>query len=376
MNNLASTAPHGHLQDLLGFLESDPTNLSLLTDAASAAIADNRPDIATDMLTRYARVTAFGPPQAHLAALAAIQRRQFAEAAKLLRPLFDANPDELGIRFNLAWSLAMQRDFHGAQELLDKSTTDALPQAAALLVQMLHDQGNFDEAISVAKQALVQHPDHPGLLSVTSTLAIDVEDIELARACAERAGAQPEALATLGTLALGDGDPARALQLFEQALKRSPEAPRALVGKGLAQLSAGQTAEATANLRRGAELFDEHVGSWIAAGWAYLINNDLASAEACFQKSLSLDHNFAESHGSLAVVRILTGEIDAGRRFAQTASRLDPKSFAGALAQALLLSSEGKTGLAQTIIQRAMNTPIGAGETTLAKALMRHALKI
>ncbi len=373
MPEAVKVARGGRLAALLGFLDSDPSNLNLLADAAEAALAENQPAIARDLLARYAAKSPLPERETNLAGLAAMREQDFAAASSLFRELLAQHPRDASLRFNLAWSQVMLKEFGDALELLDTSTVDALPQAAALKLQLLHDQGMFEEAEAFARKAITHHPDHPGLLAATSTLAMDINDVELARLTATRAGAHPEALSTLATLALTD-DPRGALDLFSRVLGMTPEAPRALVGKGLALLATGRTSDAVQNLERGAEVFGEHVGSWIAAGWAHVVNGNLDSARVSFEKAVALDRNFGDSQGSLAVIALMTGDVEEGRRLAAIARRLDPKSFSSLLAYALIASSDGRPEVARAIVQRALDAPIADSGQTLAQAIARNAL--
>ena len=85
-------------------------------------------------------------------------------------------------------------------------------------------------------------------------LAMDLGDTSLARSCAERAGAHPDALATLGALDLAGNNHAEARRKFERSLDIRSANPRAHIGLGLACLSAGQSGEAlSAVVGRGEE---------------------------------------------------------------------------------------------------------------------------
>jgi tetratricopeptide (TPR) repeat protein len=363
----------GRLARLLQYLESDPDTLNLLNDAAETAIAEGQPKVARDLLERSSRRAPLTGAQLGMSGLAAMHDNDFAASGQIYEKLLRASPSDPSIRFNLAWSWAMTKNFKGAVALLDQTTTTALPQAATLQVQLLHDQGQFEEAAEQANLHLARHPDHPGLLGAVSVLAMDNEDVDLARRCAEKAGDNPEALVTLGTLALGEQD-ARAFDMFSSALRKDSRAPRAWVGKGLAELASGDHAAAARDIQRGAELFSEHVGSWIAAGWAQLLMHDLAASRTSFEKALALDHNFAESHGSLAVLNILEGRNEEAQRQAETALRLDAKSFSGVLAHALLLQARGNTETARAIIERALHTPVDGRGLTIASAIARQGL--
>lgn len=358
----------------LGFLEHDPLNRSLLYDAAEAALSEAKPDLASELLARLETLAPFTERDENLAGLVAIEQARFQDAALLFGKLAKAHPHNPGLQFNLAWSLSMLGDREGGLSALSDETVRVLGQAAALRVQILHDMGMFDEAAALAENLIQVHPDHPGLLAATSVLAMDVDNVDLARSTALRAGPQPDALVTLGLLSLDAQDTADAAEKFDQALIKNPASPRGWIGKGLVELADGKLTEATSSLQRGAELFKEHVGSWIAAGWAQVLNGDLLAAEETFRRAQLLDPNFADTQGSLAVVMLMTNRHEEGRRLAEVARRLDPKSLTAALASALVLASDGKTDVARTIVDRAMKTPVTLDGRSLQEAISSFAL--
>lgn len=356
---------------LLGYLEHDRDNYALLVDAAEAAIDAGQPEAALDLLDRAAAQTAPGPRERNLAGLAAMHAGRFADAAASFARLLDEGADNPAIRFNLAWSRAMAGDEEGALAVLDDATSVALPQAAALDVQLRHAAGDFEEAFARGKGHLERYPDDRALSAAMSVLALDVEDRDLAAACAAKAPDHPDALATLGTLALDDNDAAGAEALFDQAIARNPDRPRAWVGRGLAEMLAGRPDKAPADIDRGAELFGDHLGSWIAAGWAYFVNGDMATSRARFEHALALDPTFAETHGSLAVLDLLSGNLESARERAKVATRLDRQSYSAALAQAMLAAGQGDAEKSRAIIERALHTPLDGTGRTLGQALAR-----
>jgi tetratricopeptide (TPR) repeat protein len=361
----------GRCDRLAALLESDPQNLSLLSGLAEAALAAGRPQLARTTLERYAKLARLPEREAGMAALAAMQAGDFEGASVQFRTLLDRHPDDPALRFNLAWSLAMLKDFQGALGLLDAATADALPQAAALKLQLLHDQGLFDDAFAQGNQFLERHAGNQMILASMSTLALDVEDADLAKKCAEQAGDHPEAHTTLGILALGEQDHAAAKRHFDEALARTPDAPRTLLGKGLVDLAAGNPAVAANEMKRGAKLFETHIGSWIAAGWAHLLANNVPASRRCFETAYNLDDAFAESHGSLAVIDLVEGRIDEAKRRVDVALRLDRESVSAAFAKACIAATAGRAELAQSILQRVFTTPIGRNGYRIADALAR-----
>ena len=369
----ATNAPQKRLHRLLPLLDSDPHNLVLIEDAAETALQEGEPRTATELLGRYGAIAPLPPHLANLAGLAAMAERRYDDAAECFQALRDAGEQAPALRFNLAWCRAMAKDFEGALGLLDEEVTSAVPQAAMLQVEILHDQGKFEEALERARVVIEMHPDYAPLMAAVSVLAIDMQDEELARRCAAKGGDHPDALTTLGTLALGDDRPEEALAQFDTALARSDQLPRAWLGRGLAELSMGRHESAAKDIDRGAELFEDHLGSWVAAGWAYFVQHDLATARARFEHALVLDDTFAETHGSLAVIDLLEGDVESAQRRTEIALRLDRKSYSAALASVLLAAASGDQDKARRIYDLAVNTPVDDSGRTIAQALAKHA---
>jgi len=359
---------------LLSYLEQDPGNAALLRDTAEAALDANDPAEAARLYSRLKDAGELSDADSNLWAIAAMRSGQPALAAETFAGLLAGRPDDPALRFNLAWAQALCGDDEAARATLDAGTAaEALPQAALLDVQLLHRAGEFEVAAERAKAHLQRHGDYPPLLAAVSTLAMDVEDVRLARACAERAGEHPEALGTLAMLALGEQQPERAKAMFERSLALDDRAPRVWIGLGLAELAQGEIAAAAGHLDHGAELFGDHLGSWIAAGWAHLLAGDRAAARIRFERAVALDGSFAEAQGSLAVIELLEGERDAAERRIEVAARLGRQSFALAFARMLLSSAAGDTQAAQRIAEAALRQPVGPDGQTIAQILARMA---
>lgn len=370
----ATMETESRLDRLLLLLSSDAENPALLGDAADAAVEERRPEEAIALLERLEAIVPLPPREANLMGLAAMQLGRHDRAEAAFERLVAGGSADATVRANHAWAKAMQKDLDGALALLDDPLAFERPEAAMLKVQILHEQGEFEEAARLARIYVERHPDHRGLLAAASVLALDVEDAELAARCAAAAGDHPAALATLGTLALGEDRATEALAMFDRALERDSGAPRAWVGRGLAKLLSGDSESASEDIDKGAELFGDHLGSWIAAGWACFINRDLAAARVRFEKALALDSTFAESHGSLAVLDLLEGRREQARKGCDVALRLDRESFSGALARVLLAADAGDQAGARRIFDAALTTPIGRNGRTIAQALVRIGL--
>lgn len=359
------------LERLHGFLDSDPDNARLLADCAQAALDANEPGRAA---AYYARLDAIEPltgGSANDAGIAAMRSGDQPAAQLWFARALEENPGDAGLRFNIAWSKALASDFAGAAEVLEADVVEALPQAAMLDLQIEHELGRFEEAEAKMDAYLARFPDYGPLQAAASVLAMDVDRPDLARAAAERAGDHPDALTTLGTLDLGDRKLDEAREQFERALATRPHNPRAEIGLGLVDLAGGKAGEAAERLDKGAEQFGDHLGSWIAAGWAHFIAGDLPAAKARFETALSHDDSFGEAQGSLAVVELLQGEREAAQRRIEVAKRLDRNAFSTALATMLWEQSQGNQDKAEQIFRIASQQPILPNGSTLMDELVK-----
>lgn len=356
------------LERLSRFLEQDPANPALLADAASAAYEDGRLNEAAALLARRAAIGPLSPSLMNLQGLIAIAQKRFSDAAAIFAQLRDED-DNPALRFNLAWCKALLDEYQEALDLLDDETLAASPRAPQLKIEMMHHLDLYDDALAAGEVLAQRFPENQALMGALATLALDAEKTDLARHYAERAGNNPEGQAALGMLILGAHDTETSLALFDSALAKQPNNPRAWVGRGLSLLASGDVAAASEAIDHGAELFDTHLGSWVASGWTHFVQGDYTKARAAFDRAVATDHNFAESHGGLAVLDIVEGHLDDARRRTEIALRLDKRCFGAALAKSMLLEKSGHAQMAQKIREIALSQPIGPNGETILQAM-------
>ncbi|HEX7759155.1 MAG TPA: tetratricopeptide repeat protein [Caulobacteraceae bacterium] len=361
--------PAPRLQRLMGYLEADPGNLNLIEDAVGAAFEEGDLVSAGALLGRYAQIAPLPDRLRNLEGLIALRDGRTGEAGAIFEGLLADNAADPALRFNLAWCKAVEGDNEAALTLLDDGAVLASPRAAVLKVHTLHRLGRLEDALAVG-QALDERGAAGGeLLGALSAVAMDLEDAPLAKTYAQRAGGNDEAQAALGMFALGEDRPEEARAFFRNALAGRQDNARALLGDGLALMAMGHAGEARPRIEQAAELFGDHLGSWIAAGWADLVCGDAKASRAKFEKALAIDDTFAESHGALAVIDLVEGNIESAQRRTEIAQRLDRNCFSAALARSMLFSAAGDERSAERVRNIAMNVPVGLGGRTLAQAL-------
>jgi tetratricopeptide (TPR) repeat protein len=358
------------LSRLLGYLDHDPGNLSLIADAASTALECRQADTAIELLGRYEAVAPLPLVLLNLKGMAALQLNRFDDAAEVFEVLHTALPDETAIRYNLAWSATMSGNDRRAAEVLDEAAVSAVPGAAALKVQALHRLGLLEDALEAGTRLAEQYPQDEGLLGALSLVAIDSQMPELALAYASKSAGTAEGLSTLGMLTLQKNNIDDALNYFDDGLAVRPDSARNLLGKGLALMAAGKVHDGADYLDKSAAGFGNHLGTWIASGWAHFAKGDRTKAREIFDHALMLDDTFSEAHGALAVLDILDGNIAAARGRTETALRLDRRCFSGALAKSLLFEHDGDPVSAQRIRDLTLNTPVGESGSTIAEGML------
>ncbi|MBP2161158.1 MULTISPECIES: lipopolysaccharide assembly protein LapB [Asticcacaulis] len=361
------------LSRLLGYLDHDSGNLNLIAEAASTALEAGQAAKTIDLLGRYEAITQLPLALLNLRGMAALRLDRFDDALEVFEVLFLALPDEAAIRFNLAWSATMLGNDRRAADVLDEATLSAVPGAAALKVQALHRQGLLEEALELGTGLAEQYPQDEGLLGALSLVAIDSQMPELALAYASKSAGTAEGLSTLGMLTLQKNNIDDALNYFESGLSARPDSARNLLGKGLALMAAGNVHDGADYLDKSAAGFGNHLGTWIASGWAHFAKGDHAKARTIFEHALALDDTFSESHGALAVLDILDGNIAGARDRTETALRLDRRCFSGALAKSLLFAHDGDDESAQRVRQLTLNTPVGDSGSTISDAMVAMA---
>lgn len=363
--------PTDQLEILVQFLQSDPENPALLADVAQAALAVDQCKLAHETFGRLNEIEPLVGQMANLAGVSAMRSGDQEAARRWFDIARQGNPDDEGLTFNLAWSYALSGDFKSSADLLTANVTDTLPQAAMLDMQIAHELGRFEEAEAKMDHYVAKHPDYAPLQAAVSVLAMDIDRPDLARDAALKGGKHPDALTTLGSLDLGEHKLDEAEAFFEQALATARQNPRAEIGRGLVWLAREDYSRAASAIDKGAQQFADHLGSWIAAGWAHLLAGDDAVAKERFCKALETDDTFSEAHGSLAVMDVLGGDIEEGKRKAEIAMRLDRSSFSGALAGILIANANDNAELAEGILKRALSQKVLPRGETLKQAIIQ-----
>jgi len=369
------------LTRLLSFLHVDPKNAALLADIAGLQWSLGQIEEAR----RHAGEALFIDAQnraAH-AVLGLIAARASAYEQVVLHLEIALGGEESSslLSYYYAHALAMLGDFVRAEAPAQFSVQaqNVPAHAPALYIRILHYLGKIEEAIAYAETLGEQLPPQVG--GMLSTLYFDQEDLEKARdvaaATLKENGDDADALTTTGLLALGDMDARLAQADFERVLRRQPEHGRALLGQGMSQLLAGDLPAATETLERATHTTNmaEHIGTWQILAWCHILQKNSAAAYQALQRALELDRNFAETHGGLAIVALMRGNLDSAIQSAKRATQLDRNNFSGHFAQSLIQQISGNPGRAQAIMEHLLTQPILPDGKTIQAAVAEMLIK-
>lgn len=376
---MSTADPSSNRLELLeGYLRQDPDNRGLLAEVVAVAIESGQLARADELLNRLRRGDG-GPNVEHLDGLLLLAQHRFEEAAANFERVIAQVPDASSPRFNLGYALFRMGDFPRASAVLSSLLDDknAPPETLAYLMRAMHGAGQPVEAMEAWRRA-GERFSTPQALGVASLASLDANQPEEAARLSElalRTASPPlEAFVVRGTLAVGEGRPEVAEHLLGEAAERSPNDGRVWSAMAAARMLKGDVASALDAFGKATRLLPQHVGSWVAQAWCQTLQREFAAARASLASAMELNRNFAETHGTLAVVDALEGRRPEAERSIEVALRLDANSLSARYAEAILRGDaadpEAVRVLARRLLRGRTELPVAA---LLEKSLRKEA---
>lgn len=352
------------LERLQGFLLADPENQTLRVDIFDTALSAGAFDHAErQIIEAKEKQLDSAAWQFRLASLRMAQKR-FEEAQSVLHELEAAHGPHPSITHNLAYIEFTQRHYGDCDNFL-RSCMDgpaanvaasADPALQVLWLRNLHQWGALDEAWKWAQDQRAAGALTVSAAGVASLIAVDSGDLNAALALSDLALTQEpahmEALVARASVALAQRQPALARELVARALVRNPSDGRAWSASGFAEMLDLKIERAHQHFEQALLWMPMHIGTWHGMGWACVMLKDLVGARRAFESALTLDRNFSESHGGLAVVLALSGEAALAQEYIELAMRLDKANLSARYAQAILSGEAADVQGIQRLAQR------------------------
>jgi tetratricopeptide (TPR) repeat protein len=379
MNN-PDTSAGDKLKKLESYLAVDPHNVALLVDVATLQYQQGQFDAAR---SRAEQILQLNPQQATAHALTGLVAALSGEIDLAVTHLQQAI--ELGdgaplLQYQLADVLIRSGHYSEAvvHAKLAAEQASQLPFAPALYIRALHYLGELDGAIAYGND--VEASGQPAQCSAAfygalASVYLDADDLVNAKRAASLALQQDphdvDGNTTLGMLALADGETDQALAALQGVVEQRPNNGRAWLGIGLAQFVGGAMDEAAASLQKAVHHLHHHLGTLNALAWVYILKKDAINAETTLLSALERDRTFAETHGTLAIVALMKGNLDSAVQAVKRANGLDRNNFAGNFANSLIQQVSGNPTQARAIMEKLLLSPVLPGETTLQEAIAK-----
>jgi tetratricopeptide (TPR) repeat protein len=366
-----------HLERLDVYLDEDPENGALLSDAFRAALTCSDWERATEYLRRGQVLVELPLQWALHEAELLMAQELWAQAKACLELLEDRKDTSAGFRLavacNLGFVFFQEGDFAGCVKHLtslleDGATALVEPATQQLWLRALHRTGELDRALRWARGVESHGGLSPQAASVASLIAFDASDIANAVRWSDLAiGKQSEvdlpleALVARASLSLAINNAAECYRYAQDALRIKPSDGRAWSVLAFAQMLSGQIEAARHSFAKAVHAMPRHIGTWHGLAWAQIQLGDLNAALTSFQSALALDRNFAESYGGIAVVLAMQNKATPAREYIEIADRLDKTNVSGRYALSILSGDAQDAQALQRLAQRLL-----AGRTTLA----------
>jgi tetratricopeptide (TPR) repeat protein len=345
------------LARLTKFLKRDPLNFALLLDAAHTAFDAAQHSQALEWLLSADALSPLSAFDINLlgSAALAVERLDIAERA-FGRLLMEFPNDEAAVH-DYAFTLSLQSRYQEALNALDGLAVPQSASSISLRIRLLHFLGKTNDAIALAEAAHAETTNEE-IGSTLAPLYLDANRLRDAESIATKYPSRPECATTMGIIQLLRAQPDMASSSFARALASNGRSGRALLGAGLAAFSALNFSEATDLLERAAISLKTHPGAWLAVAWCHLLTGNIEAAESRLEEARRLDRNFAETHGSIAVLRWITGDRASAMRLSTIASSLDPNSFSAKLVQSFQAEIDHGPNAGAAIRAQALQQPV------------------
>jgi len=356
-----TSAEQNRLARLLNFLEQDPANLSLLTDALALAI-DLGDIVHGQRLLDHIKAQAIEEPKiCALAAHVSLQAGQYAAAGTFGDKAIDGGLTHPAVIFNTAQGHFYSGDYLSAHTLLSLLSNDSQSAPSLLLMhaRALHQLEETELAEALVVRAVQQQPDNtdmrgllallqyendsysPALLTAHETLTEDPDQLDALIACASVHFHQNNITASRSA--------------WLHTVTAHPECGRAWSGLARLEFNELEFDEAEEHLKTAVRYMPDHIGTWHLLSWVYILRGDSIRARQALDQSYELDRTFGETHGGLAIVDIMEGMMGRAQKGIRRALKLNPNGLSAQYAQALVLQQEGQPEKAAQLIDKVLD---------------------
>ncbi len=356
------------LSKVENYLGSDPTNLNLLDEAFELALQTGNFQQAGAFVDRAIDASQNDPRFLFKKGTLSLAQGEYPAASEMFSALYEQGIKAPAISYNLAYALLSDRQAEQAYQALEQIAGEDLsqvPHYAVLKGRVLYFLDRHQEAIDVVDAHLANHESDLNAMSLKAMVLLDsgqnLEAAKLAQQVLDLSADDPEAHLVLGSIALEQQMAVPARLHFERAVHAAPKLGRAWSGLGFTALIEQNVQEALAHLNKAVEYMKDHPGTWQGLAWTQILLGDLVAARKAADASMAVDRNFADNHGTLAVISIFEKRPQDAEASIKRGLRLNPDSPSCLFARSLMLSGAGDMETSKQLVAKVL-TGVGLGE--------------
>ena len=177
----------------------------------------------------------------------------------------------------------------------------------------------------------------------------------------------------LANQALREGNPRKAMELYQEALGQEPDNAKTYYNLSVAHSRLGQSAERRRALETAIELDPSHAEARHQMGLIYLAENNVKVAEEQLLFAIEADPGLAEAHSNLGVLYGRVGKGNLAEQSFRKAVEARPDYTQARLNLGLMLAGQGNLTAAKTQIAEALRIAPdhSAARTAMAMVLTR-----
>lgn len=368
------------LNRLAGYAEQDPSNRTLVVEAAQLALQSGNASRALPWLEHL--LEGF-PDDGALIALKGnllLGMGQPAEAEAIFESLIARGEAHPTLRFNLAWARTQRGNLAGAFEALDSIPVDArdqLPRYWFLRGQAAYHKQAFDDALASINRFLVTTPDDREAIGIRGLILLDSgaadEAAQSAKALLKLSPESAVARLVLGTLALEQRQVDAAEQHLQPVTQTPSLAGRAWSALGFVSLLGQKLDAAEQRFVESVKTMPNHLGTWHGLAWVRIMKGDLTGARDAVEHAMRVNRSFADNHGTLGVIEAMQGRLTEAELSVKRALRLNPASAAALYAKSLILAKSGNKAGSEKVIEGILDGRSFADAQSIARIMAEQA---
>lgn len=351
----------------LAFLQQDENNLSLLLKISTLYLELDDLSHAQHYLDKAKKI--------HSNACDALQGfiylnqdqiEKAQEAFEKARTYEDS--DEL--RYHLGFIYFMQQELSKAWDILSSiEDTDYIPITQVLMARILQQQEQFEQALALLETHVKGFPDNAEALGLLALLYLDMDEEDKALDFSQRAlRLNPETYeAQVVDVMLRLVDQKANAEEIQQLLDVNPQDSRLLFALGSLYMTEGSFNLAIDSFEQTIAIHPDFYDCYIALGWCYLLNDDLANARKTYQKAVDLSNELADGWGGLALIHALEAQWESCDSLSKKALALSNDCFLIQVAQLIEINHKDPKKAQPHLLKilKDKNTPISQKLATL-----------